>query len=398
MGASSAAIAIFEAIDVSEKFEKILDTIGDLYERAVAAQSPQETLGDLAKILGAQYFSVRTIEEQPRLLLSETSWNNWPHSPDYIKWASGNRDILTERLVEKPRDHIYHHDHIISWGDLQHTPYYNDFLRPIGYGGNIGCSLFCMNVGDGLTVRMSFINTGANPVENPWGSFNYKLLQRIFPHLRRAFRLLHLSAHTQDQSDSSTIPSAAAQSIIDRLTYGVIFINHAGNVRALNSAALRLIELNDGITVTHGKLRAANGRSDLHDLIQSVTAGQSTGGTIHVSRADGRSPLDIMVYDVDEGLLASQRGAMIVAIDPSVTLTASKQVLSRLGNLTPAETDLAIGLHAGMTRAEYAEMQKISLSAVKFHLTHLMEKIGAERQSDVVRWVTERLVLGNAQK
>ncbi|HEY6932981.1 MAG TPA: helix-turn-helix transcriptional regulator [Marmoricola sp.] len=61
--------------------------------------------------------------------------------------------------------------------------------------------------------------------------------------------------------------------------------------------------------------------------------------------------------------------------------------------LTEREEGVALTVARGHTNAEIADELHISLSAVKFHLASLMNKIGARNRVQIVIWAyqTERI-------
>jgi DNA-binding CsgD family transcriptional regulator len=54
--------------------------------------------------------------------------------------------------------------------------------------------------------------------------------------------------------------------------------------------------------------------------------------------------------------------------------------------LTPAEWRVAEAVRHGMSNAEIARRQGVSLDAVKFHVANILQKLGFERRADIRSW------------
>lgn len=88
-------------------------------------------------------------------------------------------------------------------------------------------------------------------------------------------------------------------------------------------------------------------------------------------------------------------------ISPSVTVRLLRRFAQSQSSraplvapLTDREKDVAVAVAEGLTNVEIASQLFISLSTVKFHMGHLMDKIGARNRVEVVIWAYEtRLVV-----
>lgn len=377
---------------MTEALSDIFDTIGDLYERAVTGDTPQDGFARLALQLGARHYSIRAITSKSSPSLSTMAWSNWPLVEVFSKWITENSEPVTPWLLSLPSNRAYVDPEVVPPDVMEKTAYYNELIRPIGFGKpTLGTAMACLTIGEGTFFRLGFVDIGANRTGDPQGYFSMKAFGQIIPHLRRALRLLRLSL--PDHQYVPTGPASGMRSIIDRLPYGVILIDFNGTVRNVNAAALRLVENSDGITISHNRLRAANGEATLGDLIEHTLAGQTPGGVLHIPKSDRSSHLDVMVYSLQEGALSLRTGVMVIVLDPSARHETSIETLASFGGLTRAEALLALSLYQGLTRANHAELYGISLSTVKFHLSNLMLKIGTNRQADIVRWVAERIAI-----
>ena len=132
----------------------------------------------------------------------------------------------------------------------------------------------------------------------------------------------------------------------------------------------------------------------------------------------------ITTFDTDEyvteGLRAGARGFLLKDAGPELLMQAihaaaegdaliapsvTVRLLARFAEsaphrprplvvpLTDREEEVAVTVAKGLTNAEIADRLHISLSTVKFHVSSLMDKIGAQNRVQVVVWAYEtRLV------
>ena len=133
--------------------------------------------------------------------------------------------------------------------------------------------------------------------------------------------------------------------------------------------------------------------------------------------ADSVAVVLITTFDIDEyvteGLWAGARGFLLkdagpellasaihaaadgdALIAPSVTVrllarfadSAPRRSQPLVVPLTEREQEVAVTVAQGLTNAEMAARLHISLSTVKFHVSSLMDKIGAQNRVQVVVW------------
>jgi DNA-binding CsgD family transcriptional regulator len=112
---------------------------------------------------------------------------------------------------------------------------------------------------------------------------------------------------------------------------------------------------------------------------------------MQVSRRPPARPLSIQVSRLrpgdDEPLPSWVRApvAVLLVSDPEAASSASLEALQTLYRLTPAEARLTVALVTGEHVEEYAARQGIARSTATTHLKRVMGKMGARRQSDIVR-------------
>ena len=76
--------------------------------------------------------------------------------------------------------------------------------------------------------------------------------------------------------------------------------------------------------------------------------------------------------------------ALLFILDPAINVAAAESDLHELYGLTSSEARLANLLMEGKTLNECCDQLDIRRSTGRTHLQHLFEKVGAQRQSELV--------------
>ena len=80
---------------------------------------------------------------------------------------------------------------------------------------------------------------------------------------------------------------------------------------------------------------------------------------------------------------------LVTLFDPQWVAVFDPYALSSLLNLTPAQARVAAGLAAGRTPQDIATAGGTSVATVNAHLHKVLQKVGAKRTEELVRWLHE---------
>lgn len=124
---------------------------------------------------------------------------------------------------------------------------------------------------------------------------------------------------------------------------------------------------------------------------------QTAGGLLEVPRSD-RASLQLLVRPIHPDipiLTARPEGYVAVYVyDPEAAVTADRDRLSTLYDLSEAETRVALAMLATPDPAEVANRCFISLHTVRSHLKSIFAKTGTQSQAGLMK----RLLTGPARK
>lgn len=288
-------------------------------------------------------------------------------------------------LLEHTRPGIAYSSYdMVSEAEIENTEYYRDFLTPNDVHYMSGVFLFR----DGTRIANLDFQRSRNA--KPVGPDDVAALQKIAPHVTRAFQLNRQYWDLQENQSSFT-------DLIDLLPNGFILIDEDGRVAHLNGAAERIVQGQNGLRVTGNQLRAWKPLESEHlaALIQvAVMTGRGTGthsgGAITISRSENLLPLQVLVSPLrtDRAKVGApgQRICAVVMIgDPNDKAKMPEVFLQQLYGLTPSEARLTAELAEGNSMQEIAARHELSKETLRSQLRSVFDKTGTRRQAELIR-------------
>jgi DNA-binding CsgD family transcriptional regulator len=195
---------------------------------------------------------------------------------------------------------------------------------------------------------------------------------------------------------------------LDLLNIGLAVASSSGLLLMANRSFEQILGTNDGLELSPaGVLHEGKGSTFvLSEMLQGVTrgsAGRPSGpaAVIALPRAGGKRPLTLHVRPVNRvqagGPGSPQPAVLIFVLDPNLAVEAAEAELHQLYELTSTEARMANLLMEGKTLEECCRELDIRRSTARTHLQHLFEKVGVQRQSELVSvlWKSIGLVRTN---
>jgi len=174
---------------------------------------------------------------------------------------------------------------------------------------------------------------------------------------------------------------------VDQLNAGIIVTDARAKVVEINQSAQSIVQLEDGLLIREDRLlaRRAFENTKLGQLISGVTVERqrgTAGGRMLIGRCDSRPAY---VAPLDTGLeVGERRLALVVVIDP-VRHPPSETDLAELFGFSTAEAGLAAAMMVGKRLSAIAADRGVQITTVRTQLRSILKKVGAKRQSDLVR-------------
>lgn len=193
---------------------------------------------------------------------------------------------------------------------------------------------------------------------------------------------------------------------LDLVNIGLAVTGAEGNLLLANSTAKEVFESRDGLELTARRTIRTSRRSTpaLEDLIKHAAKPPSddmADSILAVQRSSGKRPLTLLIRRVDG--TSPKRDALTPAVfvfilDPDVPVGTAETELRQLYGLTSTEAYLASLLMEGKTLDDCCKLLDIRRSTVRTHLQHLFEKVGVQRQSELVSLLLKSIGLVRIEK
>jgi DNA-binding CsgD family transcriptional regulator len=365
---------------VSLSLSDFSELLAAIYEGPLEPVPWKSALDLLRRHLRASYVTLMLRPPSAdRDALMVNSAGDWPITRE----AEYNKHYYAlDPFVDLPQDRVVTVQELIGDANWRESEFYKQFLKPLDILHALGADI---RTDDGLECRLRV----ARPHREPPFSENDKALCTIvLPHLKRAVRL-----HSQlEVMDSERRLYAGT---VDRMLVGTVTLDETGAVLKSNPVAEEMLHEGDGLRLVNGVLRAdlvAENR-ELQRLVKQALSG-NTGGkaavvdAISITRKSTRGKLGVLVRSLPNtgSSKAKRRPSVALFIrDAERKSDASREMVRRLFDLTPAEASLALSLANGLTLDEAADGLHIRKNTARAHLRAIFSKIGVTRQTTLVR-------------
>lgn len=276
--------------------------------------------------------------------------------------------------------------------DFLGTEFFNDWAGPQDIHHGV-CGTIYQNSGRTVQLLVQRTRGQGHYTEEETAFFN-----DFVPHLQHAFLL---AAQVADRcARSEAVATAAAEE-----TLPFLLLDHTLCPVHCNLDAEALIGADTTLRLVNGQLQVTDGRQNqiLQRLLRECLAAadsrafQTAGGLLEVPRS-GHASLQLLVRPIHPDipiLTARPEGYVAVYVyDPEAAVTADRDRLSTLYDLSEAETRVALAMLATPDPAEVANRCFISLHTVRSHLKSIFAKTGTQSQAELMK----RLLTGPARK
>jgi DNA-binding NarL/FixJ family response regulator len=209
--------------------------------------------------------------------------------------------------------------------------------------------------------------------------------------IKRALSQAEVNSLRQLQTLLPSPDAAFGVALLHRLPLGVVVVERTARILFMNSRGAEYVASNEGLTMGRGGVCRASWpaeTAELHRLIAAVVDGgeKTPVRAISVSRENRERPLSIVVAPLTAVPEASLVAVLLIS-DPDRQSVPSPDIVSRLFDLTEAESRLALLLAEGQRIEEAAVNLGITLSSARTYLKHVFSKVGVTRQAELVRLV-----------
>ena len=286
------------------------------------------------------------------------------------------------RQLQLPEGHLVQLKDLYTAEELKTSPAYNEaYLR-----GKYQNGLNVLLEGPGGSHMTWSL---ADPVASDgWGSSQIAMVRRLLPHIRQFVRVRQALMRTEARDTTVT-------ALLDNPRIGVLQLDRRGRIMAVNDRARLILRHGDGLSDRDGVLRARLPNDQLR-LERLLGAALPTSGAVAVSGSMmlGRSSVlppfvvhvkPVAVPQPDYG--ARHVAALVLIVEPGRHHRVDPELVATTLGLTPAESQVAVGLAEGKSVRDMATATGLTDNAIYWHLKQIYQKKSISRQVDLVRLV-----------
>jgi DNA-binding CsgD family transcriptional regulator len=192
---------------------------------------------------------------------------------------------------------------------------------------------------------------------------------------------------------------------LDLVNIGLLVTSKSGQLLLANRTAELILKTRDGLELTAaGAVRTSiKSTPSLSALMETGAKAVATGSkdsVLPLRRPSGKRPLTAVVRPVEGGACENTDPLaptiLLFILDPEIPVERVETELRQLYGLTSMEACLANLLMEGKALDECCAVLGIRRSTARTHLQHLFEKVGVQRQSELVSLLLKSIGLVGA--
>ena len=356
-------------------FDKIVASVFDAVLDEQVAPSALQAVAGYVGAAGAAYLLVNKHTSQVSAV------HRWGCStgsiPEYLTHYS---KIDPFRIIQEkaPSGILARVTERLPQSVLRHDEWYNDCVLKSGICDILGTKLH--ESPSHMAIIGLYCAVGdVNP--DPW---DLGAVRALMPSLCNAASL-HLGLIDMGYR------SAIMRDRLDHDAAGVMFTNKNGRVIETNQAAERILRLADGLTIRNGQICARRSfeTAKLAEFIAKAAKGSHpSAGCLLIGRDGGRPAYIVRIAPVTAGLGGYDLPMAMVLVSAPDENRVSESELAELYGLSPAECRLAMAVAFGKRLNDLATEFGLQITTLRTQLSSILKKCEVERQSDLVRLIS----------
>jgi DNA-binding CsgD family transcriptional regulator len=322
--------------------------------------------------------------------ISEASMELWQtHYQPLDIWTTGaiEQNRVQEGLIFTGRE-------VLSTEELTRSPWYQEFLSPVGIGQVLVNIIYGLNSTIHHPTVLSYfrgLNDDPFDDEEKWKS------SLLLPHVSRALGVAARLCNTEYELATSLIA-------LDRLRQGTLLIGKNEEILFSNKAALRILNLDDGLKLQPTPRKEVKSylitkqrgvQESLDEAIREMVrpnllSAQHFSKTIVIPRPSGRVP-----FVINFSPLPSQRGfvidtdnrprAIAFISDSSEPIHVNHALLREAVGLTKAEIRTSEFILDGRSLEDISKECGLSVNTLKTHLNRIYSKTNTGTRASLVK-------------
>ena len=273
--------------------------------------------------------------------------------------------------------------------ELKTSPAYNEMLPRAGMRNGLNARL---QMPDGCSIAWAI----ADPVDpGGWTSSRIATITGLLPHISQFIRVRQALVRAEARNTTSA-------ALLDNPRIGVLHLDRCGRIMEVNDRARGILRKGDGLSDRGGLLRTRAPADQIRlDRLFGEALPTSNAAPVSGSMLLRRSPVlpPFVVHVKPVGAPQPDYGArpvavLVLIVEPGRQGTIRADLVARILELTPAESQVAVRLAEGKTVRDMAEATGHTEASIYWHLNQIYRKQSISRQVDLVRLVLSLSELG----
>lgn len=241
----------------------------------------------------------------------------------------------------------------------------------------------------GVGGDVNFLAVLRTEKQQRYGTREIDMVTPLIPHI-------HRSLTVQKRLVDAEQFAVTSENVMDRLGYGVIFVDSRCRVTYLNRMAREILNNDDALRIDGQGFCSTRDRAEdnkLHAAIEAAVNGRTgrhalNPDIVHLPRPGAARPLEVMISPASPAHfsdIATNTHAVIFICDPDARMAMPGEMLRRMFDLTRTECNIAAALANGASIEDYSEQARVTINTARTQVKRLLHKCGVNRQSELVR-------------
>jgi len=366
-----------EARDMLAKMDGLLTTLYDDIHADTPWTKAQELLRVRMQANSVCLRMVQTASRHREHLFAAGPLVNQHTIAEWENWANGELGPVPL----KPGEHC-----VVDWSNQNLDPALADMLSRFGTRTML---TMCIDKFGGMEY---YLNCDRGSTAPEFDTQDIAFFRMAGGHFGRALGLRRKLAtyHALSQFKSQAL---------DRLSTAIFMITPLGEFHALNESAQRHVAAGDFFFARNRNLHLHDQYADrkLQESIRSLIRadGEPSSRILSVSAPETDRKLDLLIVAMPTHSLLTDKSetcALLFVRDDISLRYEDVSLLQTLFSLTPTEAKITIDLANGRRIDQISTMLDISKHTVRAHLRSIFQKMGINRQADVVHVLSNSVI------
>jgi DNA-binding CsgD family transcriptional regulator len=367
-------------IVVTDQFEAL---VTEVYDAAVDPRLWPIFLERLRTRLGAEFVSIVAIHK-PTIRVTHVHHTPWD--------ATAISDLADRQLVRIPmRDKILFGMldtpvstlQLMPEQEFQQSSFHREWVAPNGLRD--GSTTLIADMAEEL-ITIGFVTSQQR---DPVSADEMMLVQRLSPHLRRAFMI----GETLERTRWGAEVSLAA---LSGIATPILISDATGCLIFANPAAEKVLDAEGPLLVRHGRVepRSPAVRTNFSEALQRATSsdvalGRRGVGVPLLAELEATYAYILPLLGIGTRRVGDQPLVAIFLSTRKGRALPEDAILMTLFDLTPSEARIMSRIADGQSAITLRDELGITANTMKSHLARIFAKTGCGRQADLVKLMSE---------